>query len=122
MPQPKSGRCGCMTGKMRGDICYCPIEGIVDVISRKYALPLIALIGNHKQIRFGDIARHFTGISQKTLTDRLKEFQEAGLVSRKSYSEIPPRVEYSLTAMGANLREAIKPLMAWASKSDQRNK
>ncbi len=108
------GTCGCAN---RGDICYCPVEGVIEVMSRKYALPIVCLIGNYGSMRFNAIAEHFKGISPKTLTDRLKELEENRLVVRKAYSEKPPRVEYSLTDMGAQLRELVKPLMEWASKS-----
>lgn len=98
------------------DICYCPIEGIVDIVSRRYALPIIGLVGNHSSIRFRDILDHFNGLSPNTLAVRLKELEKHGLAERKSFNEIPPRVEYSLTKRGRELREAIKPLMAWASE------
>ena len=60
--------------------------------------------------------RNIPGISPKTLTDRLKELEKAELIIRKSYPEIPPRVEYSLTQDGMEVRDAMLPLMEWAHK------
>ena len=102
-------------GKGREDLCYCPVEGVVEVVSKRYALPIIGLVGNHSSIRFRDILGHFDNLSPNTLTIRLKELEKNGLVDRRTFAEIPPRVEYSLTRKGRGLREAIKPLMAWAS-------
>ena len=107
--------CLCIKGEGGADVCCCPIEGIVEVVSRRYALPIIGLIGNHPSLRFKEIMGHFDNLSPNTLAARLKELKRYGLVERKSFSEIPPRVEYSLKRKGRELREAIKPLMAWAS-------
>jgi DNA-binding HxlR family transcriptional regulator len=59
-------------------------------------------------------------ISPKTLADRLKELKIAGLIKREVFAEIPPRVEYMLTKDGAELRNAMVPLMNWASKNEKR--
>jgi DNA-binding HxlR family transcriptional regulator len=98
-----------------GDACLCPLEGIIDVISKKWALLTIAMIGNHKKLRFNQIMRNLKGISPKTLADLLKRLEAAGLIQRKVFAEIPPRVEYSLTEDGVELRKAIRPLLEWAS-------
>lgn len=60
--------------------------------------------------------KELTGISPKTLTDRLKELTEAGLIKREIFTEIPPRVEYTLTQDGIEVRDAMLPLMEWAYK------
>ncbi|MCL5949971.1 MAG: helix-turn-helix transcriptional regulator [Candidatus Bathyarchaeota archaeon] len=97
------------------DICLCPLEGIVAVISKKWALQIIAEIGNHGKLRFNEILARLGKISPKALTDRLKELETAGLVKREAFAEIPPRVEYSLTKDGLELRKLIIPIMKWAS-------
>mgnify|MGYP000306646024 CR=1 FL=1 len=104
------------SSKERNEICLCPTEGIINVISKKWALQIIATIGNHNKLRFGEIMKNIGTISPKTLSDRLKELEEAGLVNREVFPEIPPKVEYSLTRSGIELRNAIKPLMEWASE------
>ena len=95
--------------------CLCPLEGIIEVISKKWALLVIAVIGNRGKIRFSEIMKELPGISPKTLTERLRELEAAGLVKRKIYPEVPPRVEYSLTEDGVELRKLIKPLLEWVA-------
>jgi len=97
------------------DVCLCPLEGIIDVISKKWALLTIAVVGNNQTLRFNEIMKNLEGISPKTLTDVLKQLETSGLVKREAFAEIPPRVEYSLTKDGVELRNAIKPLMEWSS-------
>jgi len=97
------------------EVCLCPLEGVIAVISKKWALQIIAEIGNREKLRFNEIMVHLNKISPKSLTDRLKELVTAGLLRREAFAEIPPRVEYSLTHDGLELRSLIMPLMKWAS-------
>jgi DNA-binding HxlR family transcriptional regulator len=99
-------------------ICLCPLEGIINIIAKKWAILIISIIGHHEKIRFTDIAQRLEGISPKTLTDVLKDLQKENLIHRESFSEIPPRVEYSLTEDGKQLCEAVLPLIRWAEKRD----
>ena len=98
-----------------GRICFCPLEGIIDVISKKWALLIVNTIGNNGKLRFNSLIEELTGISPKTLSDTLKELQAEGIIKRESFAEIPPRVEYSLTKDGAELRKSIIPLLKWAA-------
>ena len=99
-------------------ICLCPLEGIINTIAKKWAILIITIIGNNEKIRFNDIMTCLEGISPKTLTDVLKDLLKEGLIHRESFSEIPPRVEYSLTDEGKKLREAMVPLVQWAEQRD----
>ena len=96
-------------------VCFCPLEGIIDVISKKWALLIINAIGNYSSLRFNRLMEELRGISPKTLADTLKQLQEEGLLKRESFAEIPPRVEYSLTKDGEGLREAVIPILKWAA-------
>jgi len=96
-------------------VCFCPLEGIIDVISKKWALLIINAIGNYGSLRFNKLMEELQGISPKTLADTLKQLQEEELLKRESFAEIPPRVEYSLTKDGEGLREAVIPLLKWAA-------
>ena len=96
-------------------VCYCPLEGIIDVISKKWSLLIINAIGNYGSLRFNRLMEELHGISPKTLADTLKQLQNEQLLKRESFAEIPPRVEYSLTNDGRGLREAIVPLLKWAA-------
>jgi DNA-binding HxlR family transcriptional regulator len=101
--------------------CICPLGGVMDIISKKWALLVINTIGNSQKIRYNEIRNILGEINSKVLSDRLKELEEAGLIKREAYAEIPPRVEYSLTEDGEALREAISPLMRWVfSKNVER--
>ena len=104
--------------KGEGGLCLCPVEGIINVISKKWALLIIGTISNNKKIRFNKIMEKLGDISPKTLSDRLKELEKAGLIKREVFAEIPPRVEYSLTQDGIEGRDSMMPLMEWASKKE----
>jgi DNA-binding HxlR family transcriptional regulator len=92
----------------------CPIQGVIDIVSKKWALLIVGVLGNRQTMRYNDILRELRGISPKTLADNLKELQRAGVVTRRAFDEIPPRVEYSLTEDGRKLREAAIPLIEWS--------
>lgn len=114
----EESECGCRECETSENACYCPIEGIIDIVSRKHALAIVALVGNHGTIRFNEILGHHRAIHPRTLSKRLKELENAGILNRKAFAEIPPRVEYSLTARGTNLREAMKPLLRWVKENE----
>lgn len=95
-------------------ICMCPLEGIIDVIGKKWALLIVNAVGNYHRLRFKEIIEHLK-ISPKILADTLKELQKLGLMKRETFAEVPPRVEYSLTEDGAMLRKAVLPLLQWAA-------
>lgn len=96
-------------------VCYCPLEGVIDVISKKWALLIINAIGNYGSLRFNKLMEELHGISPKTLADTLKQLRNEQLLKRESFAEIPPRVEYSLTKDGQGLREAVVPILKWAA-------
>ena len=98
--------------------CFCPLEGIIDVISKKWALLIINTLGNFNVLRFKDLEKRLNGISPKTLSNTLSKLQNAGLVERESFNEIPPRVEYQLSKDGLEFRVAILPLIKWAAKRE----
>nr|MDO8081034.1 helix-turn-helix domain-containing protein [Candidatus Freyarchaeota archaeon] len=99
-------------------ICLCPIEGVINIIGKKWALLIIATIGNNKKLRFNKIMENLGNISPKALADKLKELEKAGLIKKEIFAEVPPRVEYSLTQDGIELRDSMVPLMEWASKRE----
>jgi DNA-binding HxlR family transcriptional regulator len=88
------------------------------VISKKWALLIITIIGNFGRLRYSELESKMPGISPKTLSDRLKELEKANLIKRETFAEIPPRVEYILTPEGEELRDALIPLITWASSRD----
>lgn len=108
--------------KESNHICLCPLEGIINIIAKKWAILIISIIGHHEKIRFNDIMHRLDGISPKTLADVLKDLQKENLIHRESFSEIPPRVEYSLTEDGEKLCDAVLPLIQWAEERDNSDK
>ena len=103
-------------------LCFCPLEGVIDVISKKWALLIINALGNRGRLRFNGLMKELEGISPKTLSDTLKKLQAEGLIRRESFAEIPPRVEYTLTTDGVELRNAVIPLLRWAATRSNMNK
>jgi DNA-binding HxlR family transcriptional regulator len=97
-----------------GSTCFCPLEGFINTIGRKWTVLVINAIDIYGRLRFNRLMKELHGISPRTLSDRLKELQAEGLIEREFFAEIPPRVEYSLTKDGAELKESIKPLLEWA--------
>ncbi|MEZ2443030.1 winged helix-turn-helix transcriptional regulator [Chitinophaga sp. RCC_12] len=92
----------------------CPVRTLMDRIGDKWAVLVISTLGEKGTMRFNQLHEMIGDISQKMLTVTLKKLQEDGLVSRKMYPEIPPRVEYTLTAMGESLLPHIIGLEQWA--------
>ncbi len=114
---PDENSCGCIDRAAAGGYeCLCSTTGLVQIIGRKYALRLLFLIGERGAIRFNEIKSEFEDMSSSTLTIRLAELERAGLIHREMYAEIPPRVEYSLTKEGRELRKSLFNLSKFASR------
>lgn len=105
----------CTTDMGETDFCLCPVTGVIEILSKKWALLIIGMLGNYERLRYNGIMKKLSGIGPKTLSDRLKELEKEGLIKREFFSEIPPRVEYTLTDDGIALRNAIIPLMKWVA-------
>lgn len=97
--------------------CACFTSDVFDVLGRKYALEVVCIVANHGTARFGDVESHLPDASTSTLSTRLDELEELGLVTRERYDEIPPRVEYELTADGEELGERLGPVIEWIESS-----
>ncbi|SMH71561.1 winged helix-turn-helix transcriptional regulator [Candidatus Nitrosotalea okcheonensis] len=97
-------------------ICLCPLDGVIDTIGKKWGLLIVNEIGNHGILRYNELMSELKGISPSTLASMLKDLEKEELIEKEVFREIPPRVEYSLSTRGRELREAIIPLIKWASK------
>lgn len=95
-----------------------PIAVTLRVIGGKWK-PLILWLLKDKTLRFSELFRQSEGITQKMLTQQLREMEADGLVKRKIFPEIPPRVEYSLTEYGATLFPVLESMCAWGEKHVQ---
>lgn len=99
----------------RGNVydASCPTRQILDRLSDKWST-LIILLLEHETKRFSELQRAIDGISQKMLTQTLRSLERDGLVSRKLYAEVPPRVEYTLTPLGHTLCAPLNAIRDWS--------
>ncbi|WP_067690681.1 winged helix-turn-helix transcriptional regulator [Nocardia jejuensis] len=88
------------------------IREVLDRVGDKWSLLVISVLENGPR-RYGDLHYAVTGISQRMLTLTLRQLTQDGLVSRTSYPEVPPRVEYALTPLGQGLYEIVSALIEW---------
>ncbi len=95
----------------------CPVRAVLDGIGGKWAILIIDLLGDKGPLRFNEINKALEDISQKMLTSTLRLLESDGIISRKMYAEIPPRVEYKLTDLGHDLLPNIRALINWAFKN-----
>lgn len=100
----------------REELPECPVATTVQLIVNKWKLLIIRnLVFNEKQ-RFTDFFKSIPGISKKVLTDNLRALEEDGLVEREVFAEVPPRVEYSLSALGKTLRPILDAMWNWGNE------
>lgn len=97
-----------------GDPELCPVRNIVDRIGDKWSVLVLLLLEEGGIMRFNEIHTSINTISQKMLAVTLKSLEADGLVSRKVYAQIPPKVEYSLTGRGTTLLPHLHNLVSWA--------
>lgn len=97
----------------RADLPACPVETCVSLVGSKWRLLVMRDLLLNGSMRFKELQRSIGGVSQKVLTNNLREMEDAGLVVRRVYAEVPPRVEYSLTEIGESLRPVMDALWAW---------
>lgn len=105
----------CVIVKDGREYCVYPLDDIVEALGKKWSLLLIGIIGNKSRTRFHEIQEALPGISPRTLTDRLRDLEKLRLVERRVFAEVPPRVEYTLSKNGSELRDALIPLLEWAA-------
>ena len=91
----------------------CPSRLILDHLADKWAVLIVVRLA-FGTLRFAELRRAVDGISQKMLTVTLRDLERDGLVIRKLYASVPPKVEYSLTPLGSSLVEKVNELCAWA--------
>ena len=100
----------------------CPVPVLLDMIGGKWKLHLLQVLIFHGTKRFGELKRELDGITQTMLTNQLRALEEDGLVHRKIYAEVPPRVEYSATEAALNLRPVFMAMHDWwTSNTDNPN-
>lgn len=90
----------------------CPSRAVLEVLAEKWALLVVHTLAD-SSARTSQLRRRISGISEKMLIQTLRRLERNGFVVRRAYPEVPPRVEYSLTALGASLSEPITTLDRW---------
>lgn len=98
----------------------CPVETTLTIISDKWKVLILRdLLPGTK--RFGELKKSIGSVSQKVLTAQLRDMESSGLVNRKVYAEVPPRVEYSLTELGQSLKPILDALQDWGLEYKAKN-
>jgi DNA-binding HxlR family transcriptional regulator len=97
---------------------FCPLQEVADTLERKWSFQIIYEIGNHKKIRFNDLQEELVHISPKILSDTLKKLETGNLINKKSFNQIPPKVEYSLSEDGLSLYPIIVRLLKWSTSRE----
>jgi DNA-binding HxlR family transcriptional regulator len=93
----------------------CPVRTVLDRFGDKWSILILLILGKRNRLRFGEIAKEVgPDISQKMLTVTLRTLEADGLVHRTVYAEVPPRVEYEISALGRSLMPHINGLAEWA--------
>lgn len=94
----------------------CPVGFALKAIEGKWKLPILWVLCQNGTLRYNELKKSITGITNMMLTSSLKELEESGLVNRVQYNEIPPRVEYSLTEIGEKLLPVLDEFAKWGEE------
>jgi DNA-binding HxlR family transcriptional regulator len=91
----------------------CPVETAVGVIGGKWKVLILWHLQERGTLRFAELQRALVGVTHKVLSQQLRELERAGMIARRVYAEVPPRVEYSLSALGETLRGPLAVFCEW---------
>ncbi len=105
---------GC-SGSYQPDRSHCPVEATLDAIGGRWKVLILHELFKGTS-RFGELHRGLHGITQKMLTQQLREMERDGLIHREVYMQVPPKVEYSLTALGKTLHPVLEAMHLWGKK------
>lgn len=94
----------------------CPVEATLDVIGGKWKVVILFHLSRGGTHRFAEMRRKIPAVSERMLTQQLRQLQEDGIIHREIYREIPPRVEYSLTDYGKTLRPICDVMCEWGTR------
>lgn len=105
---------------MKRDLPACPVETTLMLISDRWKVLIIRDLMDGTK-RFGELKKSIGSISQKVLTSNLRSMEETGLLTRKVYAEVPPRVEYTLTETGYSLKPILDSMVEWGKAYQKAN-
>ncbi len=98
----------------------CPVETTLILIGNKWKVLILRDLMEGTK-RFGELKKSIGTVSQKVLTAQLRDMEDKGLLTRKVYAEVPPRVEYTLTETGYSLKQILDSMVAWGTDYQRRN-
>lgn len=98
----------------------CPVETTLMLIGDKWKILILRDLMEGTK-RFGELKKSIGTVSQKVLTAQLRDMEDKGLLTRKVYAEVPPRVEYTLTETGYSLKQILDSMVAWGTDYQRRN-
>ena len=98
----------------------CPVETTLMLIGDKWKILILRDLMEGTK-RFGELKKSIGTVSQKVLTAQLRDMEDKGLLTRKVYAEVPPRVEYTLTETGYSLKQTLDSMVAWGTDYQRRN-
>lgn len=101
------------------NVSICPVETGLELISARWKARILWKL-YHGTMRFGELRRALPGITEKMLARQLRELEQDQLVTRVQYPEVPPRVEYSLSAFGMTLKPILEALREWGVANNER--
>lgn len=103
------------------DLPPCPVETTLTLISDKWKVLILRDLLLHGTMRFGELKKSIGHVTQKVLSAQLRDMEAKGLLTRKVYAEVPPRVEYTLTTTGYSLRPILDSMVAWGTDYQKQN-
>lgn len=95
------------------DYEYCKAAPMLEWLGNKWALVVLVKISENEPVRFNELYRNITSVSEKVLSQVLKQLTTDGIIERQLYPNVPPRVEYSLTDLGKTLLPHVEALIKW---------
>lgn len=98
-------------------IAFCPVETGIELLSGKWKGRILWKLYNEKVMRFGELRKALGNVTEKMLTAQLRELEKTGLVVRRVYTEVPPRVEYSLSEFGESLAPILDQFADWGVRN-----
>lgn len=97
------------TKPCESQVGVCPLTSYLDLVGKKWSLQLLKVLAMEDSKRFNEMAKAVKGITPRILAQRLVEMEKSGIVSKKKFNEMPPRVEYFLTERGRELTQCYRP-------------
>ncbi len=105
-----------MIQNIQPDLTNCPLSSVLEVVQGKWSLRVLFELSKKEQMRFGELKKQIGEITNTVLTNTLRCLEDANLVKREQYNEIPPHVEYSLSEAGKQIYPVFIAMVQWGQK------